>query len=401
MRILVANNFYADYATGGEGLSAQADVTLLEDHGQEVFFYKRTNNELLKLSFWKKLLLPFELTYSHETYNNVTQLLKEFKPDILHVNNYRYIFTPSIFKAAKDCGVKTVLTLRNYRLISPCQLCCDGMVCERCIRGGAYRTLWNRCVPLEHNPVRRAFQLYIYLFVGRKLAFSHDLIDAFIALTPFAKQRFVMAGIPEKRIYVRPNFINNSTPKTENNEKKIGAVFIGRLSSEKGVEFLIDTWRSVEYPLTVIGTGPLESRLKRKAVPNVTFTGNLSSEETMDLLGRANFLIFPSVCYETFGRTIIEAFSLKVPVIASDLGPRKDLIQHGKNGLLFRTLDPEDLKKQIYKIINNPVLAEEIGAEGERTFLKNYTPEINYQRLIKVYEDVLNDKVDGIDFISK
>ena len=400
---MVAHNYYGDFATGGEGRSAEADVNVLREHGHEVVFYKKTNYELLNFNIWRKIKLPFSIIYSHETYNEVRQIIKEFKPDILHVHNYKYLFTPSIFKAAKDNGVKTVFTLRNFRLICPCALlCCNGKVCVDCLKGFPFRVLWKRCFPYENSLSQRILQLYFYLGTSKKVANPSKLIDAYIALTPFVKECFIKAGMSAKKIYIRPNFMD--VPRQiapESISDKIGAVYIGRISSEKGIDFLIDAWQSIDYPLTIVGTGPLEDEVKKRASSNVVFMGNLSPTETMGVLARSNFLVFPSVCYETFGRTIIEAFSLKVPVIASNLGPRKDLITHDTNGLLFDSLNLEDFKFQVSRLIDNPSLAKKIGEEGNKTFLDNYTPEINYRRLIRIYEDVLNDEVDGIDLISK
>ena len=396
MRILVAHNFYGNYATGGEGFSTQADVDLLESYGHEVLFHKRTNSEFRNLSFLKKMMFPFSMIYSSDTYREVTRILKDFKPDVLHVHNYKFLFSPSIFQAAHDCGVKTVLSIRNYRLMAPCGLlCCNSRACERCVKGFPFRILWNRCFPHQDCLFGRALCLYYYFGTSRRVAHSDHLVDAFIALTSFAKGLLVDKGIPSKKIYVRPNFITPAEFGSMSDFPKIGAIYVGRLSSEKGVEFLIDAWRSVSLPLTVVGTGPLEERLKKDAPSNVTFTGDLSHNEAMSLLARADFLVFPSVCYESFGLTIVESFSMKVPVIASDLGPRRDLVRHGENGLLFESLNADDFINKIQKTIDDPALRHRLGAEGERTFMENYTPEINYKRLLKIYEDVVSGSING------
>lgn len=393
MRVLIAHNYYGDYATGGEGNVAQADVDLLASHGHKVQFYKKTNEELLKGGVWEKLRLPFKIIYSHDTYNEVKQIIKEFKPDILHVHNYKYIFTPSIFQAAKDCGVKTVLTLHNYRLLCPCALfCCNARPCEKCLDGFPFRVLWNSCDPYDHSFFQRALQLYFYLGTSKKIALSENLVDGFIALTPFTKERLVKKGIPSNKIYVRPNFIDVTTTEVRDTSIRHGAVYVGRLAPEKGIDFLLDAWQGIDYPLTVVGTGPLEEYLKKKSSAHVKFTGELQHSDMMKLLAESSFLVFPSVCYEGFPLTIVEAFSLKIPVIASDLGPRREVVKDGETGLLFESLNSNSLKEKVLKLIDDSSLSARMGINAYKFFLENYTNENAYSRLVDIYQKVISSR---------
>jgi glycosyltransferase involved in cell wall biosynthesis len=123
-------------------------------------------------------------------------------------------------------------------------------------------------------------------------------------------------------------------------------------------------------------------------VPGVAALGQRPSDAVYELMGEAAFLVFPSECYETFGRVAIEAFAKGTPVIASDIGAIPELVKHGRTGLLFRPGDPDDLAAKVEWFLSHPAEAARMRTEARAEFLAKYTAERNYQALMEIYESV-------------
>ena len=249
LRVLVAHNFYGDRAVGGETTVFEQETKLLRLNGCEVTTFERSNSEVTRWSALKKATFPLRLGSSSEIYRAVVDLIKEKRPQILHAHNYKYVLTPSIFKAAKDCGVKTVLTLHNYRLICPGgQLRRGEEICEECLRKHPSRIFWRSGCASKAST--RLLQGLLYFETKNKIL---ENVDAFVALTEFSKRKFVEGGWPSERIWVKPNFIFDPLTQDEERERNVdgkrsGAIFIGRLSSEKGIRFLMEAWRGLDFP---------------------------------------------------------------------------------------------------------------------------------------------------------
>ena len=233
----------------------------------------------------------------------------------------------------------------------------------------------------------------LYREIRRRGFFKRE-VNAFIALTEFSRQKFIQGGLPADKIYVKPNFLSDPLKEYPHLVRReaggYGAVFIGRLSSEKGVTELVRAWKGCDYPLEVIGQGALESTLRQMKIPRVSFTGGLSHEEALRRLSGSAFLIFPSVWYETFGLTMIEAMALEKPVLASRLGGREYIVPEGKAGILYDPFKSGELESGIRKMIHlSTAEKEKMGDYGRKYYLENFTPEVNYQKLMEIYERVI------------
>ena len=391
MKILIAHNHYGHFASGGEANVMNAEYDLLCSHGHKVRKYERTNTEINELGPIEKIKHFYKIENSDSSYNQIKKLIKEFKPDILHVHNYWFMLTPSILKAAADEGVPTVLTLHNYRLLCPGNsLMRNNHVCEECLDGKAIRSLWHRCYP-DRSLLKTYLSWRLYTRTLNK-GFFCEWIDAYIALSEFGRQKFIEGGLPENKIYVKPNFMIDPLPVNISTAMGKCAVYAGRISPEKGVLDLMKAWRGIDFPLVVLGEGPQMEKVKKIAPRNVTFVGQKSRRETLDLVGNSAFFVFPSLWYEGFPLSLLEAMALGKAVIASDLGPRREIVDDGVTGFLFKSGDTNDLREKINRLSENPGLQSSMGQAGRGIYLERYTPERNYLMLMEIYKQIITKK---------
>jgi glycosyltransferase involved in cell wall biosynthesis len=210
----------------------------------------------------------------------------------------------------------------------------------------------------------------------------------YVALTEFARRKFIEGGLPPGKLTTKPNFVYPDPGPGEGRGRY--ALFVGRLSPEKGVGTLLAAWERLEekIPLKVVGDGPLAEQVASAAsrYPYVEHLGYRSAEEVHALLKEASVLIFPSEWYETFGRVAAEAFATATPVIAADIGAVAGLVEHGRTGLRFRPGDPEDLAAQVGWFLSHPEEHSRLRREARGEFEAKYAAERNYQMLMEIYE---------------
>ena len=262
--------------------------------------------------------------------------------------------------------------------------------CEACLHGSPWRVLLNRCLPGK-SLTKSCLSLLLYRETKRR-GFLDAYVDVYIALSDFGRSKFIDAGLNRDKVWVKPNFITDprhdiqtrqETPSTH------GALFAGRLSPEKGIKTLLKAWSGLDYPLFIVGDGPLMKELKKSAPPAVTFLGWQSRGNIMELLRKVTFFVFPSEVYEGFGLSLLEAMASAKAVIASDLGPRREMIADGISGLLFKAGNAADLRAKIDRVLADRALRLAMGAAARKTYLERYTPEKNYETLMEIYEAAL------------
>jgi glycosyltransferase involved in cell wall biosynthesis len=221
------------------------------------------------------------------------------------------------------------------------------------------------------------------------------MIDVYITLSEFARQKFIEGGLPSEKIVVKPNFID---PDPGPGEGRGGyALFVGRLSAEKGVETLLAAWEQLERqtPLRIVGEGPLSDQVAEAArkLPNVDWLGRQPSEKVLALMKDAQILLFPSVCNENSPLVIAEAYAAGLPVIASDLGVMSSMIDHGRTGLLFRPGDSQNLAAQVEQALCCPASLARMRPKVRAEFEAKYTAERNYEMLMDIYGSAIARKV--------
>lgn len=391
-KILIVHNYYQ--IQGGEDTVVENESSMLKENGHEVIFYTRNNDEIKSRGMLGKIKLFFESIFSIKTYGEVEKIVKKEKIDIVHVHNTLPLISPSVYYAAFKAKVPVVQTIHNFRLICPAAtLTREGMICEQCIQSGLGPAIKCKCY---RNSYLQTLSIVTMLKIHRILK-TYQRINGYIALTEFNKKKLLSLVNDEKKIYVKPNFAK-CTSNTEYEERKVENyfVFIGRLDRLKGIDLIIESWKDIKQTeLIVIGDGPLKKELagyiKDNKINNIKLLGFMKREEAFEILKKAKAIIMASQWYEGFPMTIVESFSLGVPVIAGDIGNLGSIITHNKDGFLFKYRSKEDLKEKIEMLINDNELNEKLNIGSYKTFIENYDDKINYKYLNNIYSKLIGD----------
>lgn len=385
MKVLLCHNIYQQ--PGGEDGVFNDERWLLESRGHEVLCYTLHNDAIDSMP---RLRVARKTFYNQESYAAVAALIEQHRPAVVHCHNIFPLISPSVYQAARERGVAVVQTLHNYRLLCPkAVLMRDGQVCEDCL-------LRRFALPAVVHGCYRGSRLGSAVVAGmtawhRHCGTWHDQVDRYIALTEFAREKFIAGGLPAEKLAVKPNFVHPDPGQGVGQGNF--AVFVGRLAVEKGIDCLLEAWSQHEppLPLKIIGDGPLADRVQAAAaeVPQIEWLGRLPPARVCEIVGDARMLIMPSTWYETFGRTITEAFSKGTPVVASRLGAMQELVKDGRTGLLFSPGDAADLAAKVRRLAADNKLHEAMRNAARQQFEQHYTAERNYSQLIAIYEQAL------------
>ena len=382
MKILLCHNFYLQ--AGGEDQSFAAEARLLEERGHDVIRYTAHNDVIAGMG---RLDVARRTLWNPETYTRVRELIRRERPAVMHCTNTFPLISPAVYYAARAEGVPVVQSLRNYRLLCPNALFLrDGRVCEDCLG----RSLpWPGVLHGCYRGDRAATAVVAVLNAGhRALRTWSRAVDLYFTPSEFARRKFIQAGMPPGRIAVKPNFV---APDPGPGGGRGGyAIFVGRLSPEKGLETLVEAWTRMPGPLRlqVVGDGPLAASVAAAARrdPRIEPLGRRTPAEVLSLIGDAVCLVMPSTWYETFGRTVIEAFARGTPVLASRLGAMAELVDDGRTGLLFTPGDAADLAAKTRTLLADPARLARMREEARLKYEQKYTADVNYDMLTAIYE---------------
>lgn len=376
---------------GGEDAVVYAEAELLRLFGHRVIEYRRHNDEISRPGLWHKATLAPRAVWAWDSYREMEALLRRERPDLAHFHNTFPLVSPATYYACAKMGIPVVQTLHNYRLGCPAAVFFrDGHVCEECVQSGLWRGVAHGCY---HNSRLETLSVAIMTSAHRLAGTWVRKVNGFIALTGFCREKFLEMGLPAEKIFVKPHFL------TADPRERVGAgdyaLYIGRLSREKGLRTLLTAWKRLNrsIPLRIIGDGPLraelEERTQAEGLSNVLFQGRLEKVRVLAALKRARFLIFPSECYETFGMSIIEAFACGVPVIASRLGAMGEIVENGRTGLHFTAGDPVDLAAKVDWAWDRPQETTRMGRAARGDYLARYTAERNHEMLMGIYRQAM------------
>jgi len=383
MKLLLLHTYYQ--LSGGEDSVFEAEMSLLQNIGHAVLPLTFYNEDLVSFPSWQQAQLTL---WNQEAYRRMRHTIRDYKPDLLHTHNTFPLASPAVIRAAKAEGIPVVMTLHNYRLLCVNALFFRrGWVCEDCLGRIPWRGVLHGC----YRDSRPASAVVAAMLTLHRALGTWNMVDRFIALTEFARQKFIEGGFPPEKISVKPNFVH---PDPGPGEGRGGyALFVGRLSPEKGLGTLLMAWERLggKAPLKIVGDGPLAPEVQeaQKRIPGVEWLGRKAPEEVYALMGEASFLVFPSEWYEGFPKVLAEAFAKGLPVLASALGSQGSIVDHGRTGLHFRPGDPEDLAAKVEWLLAHPNELARMRKEARAEYEAKYTAEENYRQLMAIYQTVL------------
>ena len=381
-RVLVVHNAYQH--RGGEDSVVEAEIALLRSHGHEVEIYFRNNDDVGGMS---SLALARQTLWSPRTPHDLAELIHRFQPDVIHAHNTFPLISPSLYWAAERAGVPVVQTLHNFRLMCLNALFLrEGKVCEDCMGRAPWRGVVRACY---RGSRAASAALAGMLMLHRSLGTYRNKVARYIALNEFCRNKFIEGGLPAERVVVKPNFVDFAAPPAL---PRSGLLFVGRLSTEKGVATLAQAMVLLpDAQLRVVGDGPQGGLLD--GVGGVTRLGSLPGEAVRQEMSHVAALVVPSICYENFPRTIVEAFACGTPVIASRIGALAELVLEGKTGLLFEPGNPRDLAVKLAWAQAHLEQMAEMGRTARAQYEAEFSAEVNYSRLMDIYAEVLAEQM--------
>jgi glycosyltransferase involved in cell wall biosynthesis len=382
MRVIVAHNRYQ--FSGGEDAVVRDEVAMLRQHGHCVELLE-LNNDIIE-GIPGKLIASSSIFYSANSRKRLRNTICNFRPDILHVHNWFPLLSPSIIWEADAAGIAVVQTLHNYRMLcANALLYRNGSVCTDCL---------GKSLPIDgivhgcYRDSRAGSAIVTAAYAFHRIIHTWDRVDLFIAVSDFEREILVRGGLPTEKVVVKPNIVVSASRKEEIHTED-AALYVGRLSPEKGIGTLLSAWNTgkIQLRLKIVGDGPMIDEVRSCAASNqrVEYLGSRPSDDVYGEMAKAKFLVCPSECYETFGRIVVEAFSQGTPVLAADIGCMRELVEEGVTGYSY---SPGNVDALVAGTLNFPSGEEyeRMRANCRKLYLNKYTSDINYPLLMDVYE---------------
>jgi glycosyltransferase involved in cell wall biosynthesis len=394
LKILFANKFL--FLNGGSEVVMFDEIAYMRERNVDVVEFSMNDDRNMPSKFQsyfvsqkvyrsgsrgEKLKSALSIVRSREAVTNISKLIRDEKPDVLHCHNIYHQLTPSIINAASGLGVPVVLTLHDYKPVCPVytQLS-NGIVCTKCADGNFESVLTQRCADgsLGRSALLWAEARY------HAIARSYHRVDKFIAPSRFMREAIVRRFGADKVVYI-PNGIDASRiPMSIRDEGHV--LYLGRLSSEKGVETLLRTHAAdhAAWRLMIVGTGPLLGDFQRK-FPAAEFMGHLSGADLEAAFKGAAVVVVPSEWHENSPLSILEAMAYGKPIVASRIGGIPELVKEGTTGLLFEPKSISQLSSSIETLLKNPDLRAEFGRNARKIVEAEYSFQTHGSALFSLY----------------
>ncbi len=407
MRVLFCNKY--NYPFSGTEAYLFSAMELLRSQGHQVGLFSMADERGQPTSYdrhfvphidfktnqrwFQKVELAAHSIYSVDARRRIRAMIAEFKPDVAHVRNIYHHLSPSILWELRAQKVPVLYHLNDFKVLCPSyNLVLRGEACEACKGGEFWHALQEKCYPGLGARMTLVAEAYVHKWLGT----YRKCVDCFLAPSQFVRDKFVEHGWDRSKFEVLPHF-QPVDAAARRSPEKAPFLYFGRLSIEKGVDDLLRAMQRLpKLQLMIAGDGPERGRLQHLAaelgLKNVQFAGQLAGAELDRAIAASCFTVLPSHAYETLGKTILESHARARAVVATDLGSRRELIEHGKTGVLYRAGDIEELASAIRLLASKPDLAEQMGRAGWERVKWSYTPEAHYEILVDLYERLIDQR---------
>jgi glycosyltransferase involved in cell wall biosynthesis len=389
LKILQIFSRYLEY--GGEEGSVFRIGDALQDH-HDVEYFIGSTEDLLGARGRTSFLAPFRTWHNRAVAQRLRRYQELGKFDLWQIHNVLPGLSPSVYQAAFTLDVPIVHYLHNYRL------CCTngfflnhGSPCERCLSGNFWPAFQTAC--WRNSRLISGFMGLILRKIRQDGLFTKTA--AWIAISAAQKQKHVAMGIPADRIQVIPHFYEHREPPPAPCPDG-DFLFLGRLSREKGVDYLLRSWAKLDphgRRLVIAGTGPEEASLKELAVQlglkGVHFAGFVDKQQQTDLWAKSAALVVPSIWDEPFGMVVLEAWARGRPVVAFAKGALPELVRHNSDGLLAEPFSESSLAENIQELIIRPAQGPAMGSAGRLRLEKEFSREVWYEKIQATYQRAL------------
>ncbi|MFL0194652.1 glycosyltransferase family 4 protein [Clostridium sp. WILCCON 0269] len=399
MKILMVNKFL--YPNGGSETYMFKLGQYLTSLGHEVQYFgmadeknivsNSANSYTSNVDFYNgkklsKLTYPFKIIYSREARKKIAVVLDNFKPDIVHMNNINFQLTPSIFYEIKKCDIALVQTVHDSQIACPnhrLYIESKGTICEKCLNGKYTNCLKEKC--MQSSSLKSAIMMFESIYYHKRN--TYNLVDKYICPSNFIAEKIRQGGVEKDRTTVLYNFSDKIEKTPGKIDSQPYALYFGRLSKEKGILTLISVCKELsKIKFVFAGVGPLTDELE--GIDNIEFVGFKNGSELQSLISNAEFSLYPSEWYENCPLSVIESQALGTPVIGSDLGGTRELIETGKTGLIFEGCSKSGLKDAILKLWADRILCKQM--KNECLSRKSNTIDIYTEKLMKIYKSVIS-----------
>ncbi len=362
LRILQIFNRYLEYG-GEEGSVLRIGNALREYYDVENFFHSTA--EATGNSLWSKLQIPWKASHNNEVLSKLSHYRNTGRFDLWQIHNIFPVMSPVVYERAFEWKIPIVHYLHNYRLS-----CVNGtflnhgLPCQRCLSGDFWPAFQTAC--WRESRLQSGWMGLITHRIRQLPLFEN--VYQWIAVSEALKREHIRMGVPESKIRVIHHFLEPEGPVLPASRSPT-AIFVGRLSTEKGVARLLEAWKLIQggdRKLLVVGDGPERAGLERRAagLKGVEFTGFVEKSRQQRLWREALFSVVPSIWLEPFGMIVLESWAHGRPVVAHDIGALPELVRDGVDGSLARPDDPADLAHKMENLFSHPDQAEAMGLAG-------------------------------------
>lgn len=404
MKILLINKYFFQKRGAETYLFDQAE--LLKSRGHEVAYFAmhHPSNEPTEWSKYfvsevdlqsrqgplKDLATAGRFIYNLEAGNKLKKLLKDFKPDVVHLHNIYHQLSSSVLDALADYPAPKIMTLHDYKLICPnYSLFTEGAVCERCYRHKYYQAVCHKCLQ-DSYPASALAAVEMSLTKARQI--YENVIDCFVSPSQFFRQKLADWQVKAKRVEHLPNFLflDKMSPLYQPGDYYL---YFGALDEPKGVADLLEVFGHMSsLKLKIVGSGPLKESMEETAakqnLTNIEFLGHKPKEELFTLIRGSRAVIAPSIMYDNYPYNVLEAQALGKTVIGARLGGILEMIKHKENGYLFEPRNHFDLKARIEDLEESPDNLERFGRQARERTEKENSDRVHYDKLLKIYRSL-------------